>query len=141
MVSIVSVLFVSRSLLGRAEYAREFDSIVATAMRNNDRLELSGAIVSTGGWFAQLIEGPESAIDFMIARIAADPRHRDMRIVCRSIRADRRLPTWRVAYAGQSRFVETAIQSVAEAIDNTEEQQAGIARLMAILTGLGRVPG
>lgn len=141
MVSIVSVLFVSRSLLGRAEYAREFDSIVATTMRNNDGLKLSGAIVSTGGWFAQLIEGPEDSVDMMIARIAADPRHRDMRIVCRSCRRDRRLPAWRVAYAGPSRFVETAIQSVAEATDDTDEHRARVARLLAIVTGLGRVPG
>lgn len=141
MVSIVSVLFVSRSLLGRAEYAREFDSIVATTMRNNDGLKLSGALVSTGGWFAQLIEGPEDSVDMMIARIAADPRHRDMRIVCRSCRRDRRLPAWRVAYAGPSRFVETAIQSVAEATDDTDEHRARVARLLAIVTGLGRVPG
>lgn len=141
MVSIVSVLFVSRSLLGQVEHAREFDSIVTTTMRNNDWLKLSGAIVSTGAWFAQLIEGPEDSVDLMIDRIAADPRHTGMRIVCRSRRADRRLPAWRVAYAGPSRFVETAIQSVAEAIDDSAEQQASVARLLAIVTGLGRVPG
>lgn len=140
MVSIVSVLFVSRSLLGRAEQPCEFDAIVATTMRNNGWLKLSGALVSSGDWFAQLIEGPEESVDLMVDRIAADPRHTGMRVVCRTRRHERRLPAWRVAYSGQSRFVESAIESVVEAIADPAEHQARVSRLLAIVTGLGRVP-
>lgn len=141
MASIISLLFVSKSLLGETDEAQEFDAICATTKRNNGWLKLSGAIVSAGGWFAQLIEGPEDSVDLIVDRIAQDPRHTGMRVVCRSRRADRRLPGWRIAYAGPSRFVETAIQSAAEASEDSDEQQASVTRLLAIVTGLGRLPG
>ncbi|WP_412060952.1 BLUF domain-containing protein [Rubrivirga sp. IMCC45206] len=44
--------------------------------------------------FAQWIEGPRAALDACMARIAADPRHRDIEIRREGPAASRRFPGW-----------------------------------------------
>ena len=71
--------YVSRSTtpLGGAEV----DAIVAKAQKRNQSLDVTGVLVTTGNLFYQVLEGPESAVDGLYARIFADPRHTDLLVL------------------------------------------------------------
>lgn len=135
---IVSLLFISDSLLSDGEREPELRDIVDSTMRNNGWLQLSGALIYSRSRFTQLIEGPESSVDLMLARIRADARHTNMRIVQRELREERRLPGWKLAYSGGSLFVERAIEALTHEPADASDHEDRIERLLALVVGLGR---
>ena len=70
------LVYVSRAApgLGRADlYA-----IIRAAHSKNAAAGLSGALIHLDGWFAQVLEGPATALAATFARIRRDPRHQDL---------------------------------------------------------------
>lgn len=65
--------------------ARSSDSDVAaileTARRKNGELGITGLLAHGGNMFLQIVEGAPEAIEALMARIAADPRHRSVRVL------------------------------------------------------------
>lgn len=53
----------------------------ATCVRRNAAQEITGMLLFTGRHFAQLIEGEPQVVDATMARIKADPRHAQLRVV------------------------------------------------------------
>ncbi|MEO6564450.1 MAG: BLUF domain-containing protein [Casimicrobiaceae bacterium] len=76
----------------------EIPRIVSVARANNVRDGLTGVLVYTGADFAQLIEGPESAVATLWARVAADKRHRDISILLDETNHRPWFPDWRMGY-------------------------------------------
>jgi hypothetical protein len=134
----LSLLYISDSLLAPHERERELNDIVSVTRRNNGWLGLSGALIYSQTRFTQLLEGSENSVELMMSRIAADPRHANLRIVARDERVDRRLQGWKLAYSGRSLFVERAIEALAEEGLNPDDRAARVERLMALVVGLGR---
>ncbi|MES2753735.1 MAG: BLUF domain-containing protein [Pseudomonadota bacterium] len=73
------ILYVSDSRIGRDEAA--LDRIMERSRRNNALDGITGLLWSDGRRFAQVIEGGDEAIAAVLARIAADDRHVNLRIV------------------------------------------------------------
>jgi NADH dehydrogenase FAD-containing subunit/class 3 adenylate cyclase/uncharacterized membrane protein YphA (DoxX/SURF4 family) len=48
---------------------------------NNNRLGLTGVLISVHEYFFQILEGPEGVLDQLIEKIRNDPRHRDLTIL------------------------------------------------------------
>ena len=90
----LSVLYVSRSLLDINEIDDQLWAIVDVAQERNRRLEITGALVFTGTDFAQILEGPEESVASVMASILIDPRHDDISIMRREPIARRSFPTW-----------------------------------------------
>lgn len=61
----------------------EVARILMQSRRNNPRTGLVGALYYGEGCFFQCLEGEPEAIDELCARIATDPRHKDMRVLGR----------------------------------------------------------
>lgn len=76
----------------------EIPRIVATSRANNERDGLTGVLVYTGADFVQLIEGPEEAVATLWARVASDPRHRDIAILLDESNHRPWFPDWRMGY-------------------------------------------
>lgn len=68
--------------------------ILSVARRNNPREGITGALVCRHDIYLQLIEGPAEAIDALYARIEADDRHFDVRLLLEEPVADRIFPNW-----------------------------------------------
>lgn len=111
----ICLLYVSESRLKLPDQEGEVDRIVHWSRSRNADLDVTGALVFTERHFAQYLEGPEAAIDALMASIGRDPRHREVRIVFRRPLAQRRFPTWALAYAGPSTFVAAHVLSVDQA--------------------------
>jgi class 3 adenylate cyclase len=48
---------------------------------NNNRLGLTGVLISVHDYFFQILEGPEAVLDQLLDKIRMDPRHRDLTIL------------------------------------------------------------
>jgi hypothetical protein len=59
----------------------QLDSILKTARRENPPRSITGVLVFGGGWFMQLLEGPESSVFKLYARIIDDSRHSNPRVI------------------------------------------------------------
>lgn len=71
-----------------------FSQIQQVAVPRNSELGVTGFLICARHWFAQVIEGPASAIEQLYAAIAADPRHHSLQVV-EHVPAGRRLfPDW-----------------------------------------------
>lgn len=79
--------------------------IVAGARKRNAQLDLTGALIFTGTYFAQVLEGRTKDINEMMVSLQRDPRHDMITIVNQSPIAERRFCEWKMAYQGPSDFV------------------------------------
>ena len=59
----------------------ELRSLMRHARKKNKRLGITGLLLVDRPLFLQVLEGPTSAVDSLIATIASDTRHRDMDII------------------------------------------------------------
>ena len=70
------------------------DGILVQARRNNRRDDITGALICRHDLYIQLIEGPDSAIDTVYAKIAKDDRHCDIRLLLADDVDERMFPEW-----------------------------------------------
>lgn len=60
---------------------RALDDILTASRRNNARLDITGLLLFIDGGFLQILEGEERAVRELYSRIAADPRHSNLRLM------------------------------------------------------------
>ena len=68
--------------------------ILVRARPNNQRDEISGALICRHDLYLQLIEGPAGAIDALYAKIIVDDRHSDIRLLVTDEVEARIFPEW-----------------------------------------------
>lgn len=73
--------------------------LLGVSQRNNARDGLTGALAVNHGWFLQVIEGPATALDRLLRRLAEDPRHVDIEILSRRPVTGRLFPDWTMVAA------------------------------------------
>ena len=90
------LVFVSRPVAGLSLH--EIPRIVAIGRARNSANDIRGVQVFTGLDFAQLIEGPESAVADLWRRIRADGRHCDLVTLLDERASACWFDDWRVAF-------------------------------------------
>lgn len=78
--------------------ADALQAILDTARTNNAALGVTGALIFYDGLFLQILEGPQGAVESLAVRIAADPRHSDMKIFHTAETDGRVFGDWRMAW-------------------------------------------
>ena len=96
MPSLRRVFYVSRSLSTPSQIQR----ILVSARRNNTAGEITGALLFSGGFFAQVLEGRSGTVGALMATIGADPRHDGVTVLLDTPIDARRFPGWSLAYVG-----------------------------------------
>ena len=118
------LLYVSDSRIEAADVQSAVLQIVVNAQVKNIELGITGALIFTGEHFAQVLEGPQEAIDTLMAYINADPRHGNLVVVDRSSITRRRFPDWQMAYQGPSPFVSRHVARLMHATSQSEQRRA-----------------
>lgn len=100
-----------QSLVYMSSAAEPFDeddleAVLVHARERNTADGLSGMLVHRAGRFMQLLEGPYDAVIATYARIVADPRHEEVRLLVEESIHTRRFPQWSMAYDRESDGVE-----------------------------------
>lgn len=114
--------------------------IFSNARSNNKGKRITGALLVSGDWFAQVIEGEEKSIKELYDRIEADPRHDQITLLEMKPAADRVFSRWamaRVAEDGESDIPLIAHRdgiSPAAGHKTTPEQEAVLSAMRAATT-------
>lgn len=91
-----SVFYVSRpaSGLGRLDVQQ----ILQLSRRNNRRADVTGCLLVTADAFGQALEGTPDALAATLARIRADRRHHDVRMLSDTAVSRRRFGDWSMGH-------------------------------------------
>lgn len=73
---------------------QDLDLIHQQAERNNTRFNITGLLLVTNKHFMQLLEGDARKVQARFAKIAADPRHHNVRQISLRTIAQRQFPDW-----------------------------------------------
>lgn len=113
---LVAVIYVSssRGMLSAAD----LDRILDQARRNNARDGITGMLLYADGSFIQAVEGPPAAVDTLLARLRADPRHSDLHFLARYEVAERQFPDWSMGFRRMTRLLA---EDLAGALANLRE--------------------
>ena len=104
-----ALLYASRALVAGAAAEAAVQDIVRISRGRNETLDVTGALLFSGGHFAQWLEGSRESVEGLMDSIGRDPRHTDIVILEAGPAAARRFPDWTLAYAGRSTFVDGAL--------------------------------
>lgn len=73
----------------------DIEDLAARAAKKNKNLDVTGVLMSSGGLFFQVIEGPEHVINQLYHEIQADDRHEDIVLLSEETNvASRLFPKW-----------------------------------------------
>ncbi len=95
------VYYSQNRLKGSAvENAQHIDRILASSRRNNALVEVTGALMFNASFFAQVLEGPQQAVEATFERIQQDPRHGDVSLLSFAPNP-RAFGAWSMAFVGR----------------------------------------
>ena len=57
----------------------ELNEIHQIAVKNNQKIDVTGSLFYNGGWFLQILEGPSNVLDTLYKKIEKDTRHKNSR--------------------------------------------------------------
>ena len=129
-----SLLYVSRILIPLAERPAEIDRIVTVSAERNRTLNVTGALIVTKSRFAQVLEGPDPAIEGLMASIRRDPRHGELAVVFDRAIAGRRFDGWSMAYSGHAEYVTRLVDPLGGV--STPPGDADALRLIGFMKGM-----
>jgi Sensors of blue-light using FAD len=123
------VVYVSRRRndTDSAGYSSVFDEIGEKAARNNAARGLTGFLLCTPTWFAQVLEGEASTIAALLDRLKQDVRHFDLRVLDQQACQTRQFPLWGMGWRHQTisnRIVFLTHGLVQEAPPHVSQAQA-----------------
>ena len=118
------LLYASKTCLDPERFNDEVSDIVSKSIARNRALEVTGALLFTGAYFAQRLEGPAKSIDELMESISADKRHECIRVVDDGPLESRDFSNWNMAYSGQSSFVESHVIAAFQAAGSARRTEA-----------------
>lgn len=76
----------------------ELTEILRLAREKNEKQDISGMLVYHGGSFLQVLEGPETAVNALFAKIEKDPRHGEINVLYRDTIPEKEFEDWSMGY-------------------------------------------
>lgn len=76
----------------------ELEELLTQSRAANAQADITGMLLYRNGRFIQYLEGPELPVRALLARITADPRHADVRVLVDSRPPARQLAEWTMGY-------------------------------------------
>jgi hypothetical protein len=103
----ITLMYCSHGRIGdhdRADSA--IHDILVSARANNAREQVTGALLYSINCFAQILEGPEEAVERIFARLEHDSRHHDIVVLMKKPITERRFPDWSMAFTSAGDVVQ-----------------------------------
>ena len=111
-----SLTYVSQTTDRMSESA--FTQLGLEAARLNALDGITGLLVFNGQRFCQTVEGSPAAIDNLLTRLAADPRHCSLQIVEDMCVPNRRFRSWDMQFVSIPADRDAALQVARERLDS-----------------------
>jgi hypothetical protein len=94
--SLISVTYLSSAIAMWTE--EELEVLLRDVRASNARVDVTGVLLYSGGSFIQTLEGPEAAVEGVLARVTKDPRHQGVLVVLRGEITDRAFAGWSMGF-------------------------------------------
>lgn len=127
--------YISRSNLEGTDQVVEWEleSILDAALRNNPAMGITGALMYSGNYFCQILEGPEASVRDLFNKITQDVRHSEVDTLLFDAVEERQFGQWAMAFAGIDACQRFDIEGIKQAPDGLFAKAMGKA-LVASLT-------
>jgi hypothetical protein len=121
------ISYISKNtVLGTPEQLKaQIEDILKKAQKNNSILNISGALLYSGGYFCQVIEGEQNDIEKLFKRIQMDSRHSDITVLCSDFVVKRCFSNWGMAFAGIEDTMRFDIDGVKNSKDGLMMKETG----------------
>ncbi|MDQ2783245.1 MAG: BLUF domain-containing protein [Actinomycetota bacterium] len=91
------LIYRSRDCIPAEEREDELGDLFARARSNNERRNITGALLLSGQWFVQVLEGEEADVRSLFATIQGDPRHDGVELLFEGLTDTRTFAHWSMA--------------------------------------------
>jgi Sensors of blue-light using FAD len=115
-VPVYQLSYSSHSRIPRPDRPTELAAIFRHARSNNKAVEITGALLITDHYFAQVLEGPQDAVEDLYRRISADTRHEKHTVLGTGAVARRVFPGWSMAQVSSVGHADIPLHSRAGVI-------------------------
>ncbi len=115
---LVAKTYLSQSKLDWTDEA--INELLERSKRNNATRKITGAMIYANGYFMQLIEGPQIAVDELYSAIEADPRHEVLSLLHNQEIKDRHFSDWAMEYRDSDDLGERALMTIHAAKQDNE---------------------
>jgi hypothetical protein len=88
------------------------EALLQSSRRGNAGRQITGCLLFSGRCFAQVLEGDRADVESLLTRVAADPRHTDIRVLSEGRCSEREYAGWTMGYlhdAGLDDDLETLL--------------------------------
>jgi len=109
---VIALIYVSRRTSNREPSKADLDAWVARSSERNAKLNVRGALLVTRHHIAQILEGPELAIDELMSDIRRQPGHDQVTVIDRRPIDSYRFTDWCFAYWGTATYMDEKIATV-----------------------------
>ena len=75
------LIYRSRNLIPEPARKAELGELFTVARSNNKKQHITGALLLSGDWFVQTLEGDETAVRTLFDHIQHDPRHESVAVI------------------------------------------------------------
>lgn len=82
------------------DFTAQVQQILEISRHNNQLVDVTGALMFSEGYFGQVLEGSQAAIEVTFERIQQDPRHGDVSLLEFVPVNHRAFDNWAMAYVG-----------------------------------------
>lgn len=127
MSELMQLAYISKSnIQGDLTAIREqIANILDAAQKNNAEQDITGALLYSGGYFCQVLEGDEDAIGELVEKIQMDSRHSDITILHFEPVEKRDFTEWAMAFAGVEASMRFDIDGIKSSKDELAIQENG----------------
>lgn len=127
MSKLYSLAYISKNRLqgSKEEVEAEIVDILAKAHKNNPDLGVTGALLYSGGYFCQVIEGDDEALEELFETIQGDDRHGEITILHFEPIEKRVFSEWSMAFAGIEAAMRFDIEGIKQSKNELQMQEAG----------------
>ncbi len=113
----------------------EVAQLATDAAERNRQLGVTGMLMSSGGIFYQVLEGPIEAVDSLFQKIAIDPRHKDVLVLSVQEEVeDRQFPSWAMKKVNLDEEAVTRLEPIKALLDAIVVQRESMQHLMRVLS-------
>lgn len=127
MSDLYNLAYISESTLegDPASVQREIEDILSAAQRNNPAMGVTGALLYSGGYFCQVIEGSMESLEDLFETIQMDDRHRSVTVLHFEPADQRGFSEWAMALAGIDDDMRPDVAGIRASKDEIDTQAAG----------------
>ena len=127
MTDLYSIAYISKNTIQgtREEVEAQLEKILASARKNNQALNVTGALLYSGGYFCQVLEGEEETLEELFETIQMDNRHGTVTVLHFNEIESRGFGDWAMALAGVEDKMRFDIDGILQSKDELKMKETG----------------